>query len=94
MNQSPRIKPTSINDKDENPKAVENRLAEEVDRWDPPRSVDLGCGGITSYTHKAVHGPHHQRWPSPQKRGIWRTAQFGMRRYDVLNIVPHRIFSM
>jgi hypothetical protein len=42
MNQSPRIKPTSINDKDENPKAVENRLAEEADRWDPPRSVDLG----------------------------------------------------
>jgi hypothetical protein len=34
MNQSPQIKLTLINDKDANPKAVENRLAEEADRWD------------------------------------------------------------
>jgi hypothetical protein len=32
MNQSLRIKPTSINGKDKNPKAVENQLVEEADR--------------------------------------------------------------
>jgi hypothetical protein len=32
--------------------------------------------------------------PSPQDRGVWRTAQLGVRRYDVLDIVPHLIFSM
>jgi hypothetical protein len=42
MNHSLRIKPTSINGKDENPKVVENRLAEEADRWDPPGLADLG----------------------------------------------------
>jgi hypothetical protein len=42
MNQSPQIKPTLINGEDANAKAVENRLAEEADRWDPLRSADLG----------------------------------------------------
>jgi hypothetical protein len=42
MHQSPRIKPTLINGEDANPKAVENRLAKEVDRWDPPGSAGLG----------------------------------------------------
>jgi hypothetical protein len=42
MNQSPQIKSTLINGEDANPKAVENRLAEETDRWDPLGSVDLG----------------------------------------------------
>jgi hypothetical protein len=42
MNQSPQIKLTLINDEDANPKTVENRLAEEADRWDSLRSADLG----------------------------------------------------
>jgi hypothetical protein len=42
MNQSPQIKPTLINSEDANPKAVENRLAEEADRWDPIGLADLG----------------------------------------------------
>jgi hypothetical protein len=42
MNQSPHIKPTLINGEDANPKTVENRLAEEADRWDPLGSADLG----------------------------------------------------
>jgi hypothetical protein len=42
MNQSPQIKLTSFNGKDENPKAVENQLVEAADRWDPPGLPDLG----------------------------------------------------
>jgi hypothetical protein len=34
MNQSSQIKPTLINGEDANPKAVENRLAEEANMWD------------------------------------------------------------
>jgi hypothetical protein len=27
------------------------------------RRLGTSCGGITPYTHRAIHGPHHQRWP-------------------------------
>jgi hypothetical protein len=43
MNQSPQIKPTLINGEDANPKAVENRLAKEANRWDPLGLLDLAC---------------------------------------------------
>jgi hypothetical protein len=42
MNQSPQIKPTLIDREDANPKVVENRLADETNRWDPLGSADLG----------------------------------------------------
>jgi hypothetical protein len=42
MNQSPQIKPALINGEDANPKAVENGLAKEADRWDPLGLADLG----------------------------------------------------
>ena len=30
------------------------------------------CGGYTPGIHKTRHGPHHQRWPSPQDQGVHR----------------------
>jgi hypothetical protein len=41
MHRSPRIKPSLINGEDKNPKAVENQLVKEADRWNPPGSADL-----------------------------------------------------
>ena len=28
------------------------------------------CGGMAPGIHKTRHGPHHQRWPSPQDQGV------------------------
>jgi hypothetical protein len=42
MNRGPRIKLTWINGGNANPKAVENRLAKEADKWDPLALADLG----------------------------------------------------
>ena len=50
------------------------------------------CGGMTSGTHRTRHGPHHQRWYSPQDQGVRRTALVGVhrktkKRCDLLDIV-------
>jgi len=34
----------------------------------------LAMGDMTPGTHKTRHGPHHQRWSSPQDQGVHRKA--------------------
>jgi hypothetical protein len=58
MNQSPRIKPTSIKGGDANPKAVENRCAKVVADRGTHRLADLGWG----QSNCPMAGGPHLRW--------------------------------
>ena len=37
-------------------------------------------GGMIPGIHRTRHGPHHQRWPSPQDQGVRCTALIGVHR--------------
>ena len=41
--------------------------------------IQRSCGGTAPGILKTRHGPHHQRWPSPQDQGVhgaaWRAPQ-------------------
>jgi hypothetical protein len=74
MNQSPRIKPTSIKGGDANPKAVENRRAKVVANRGNHRLADLGWGRSTC---------PYGRWAPPLMARLLVSSRFFSLGFDV-----------